>query len=203
MPWLTHCCQLCAVPLAAQSQSAYCGACLQQPPIFHQAHALFLYSTPVNRLIWDLKFRHRLAVAQVLGYLLAEQMAVYYAQQTCYPDVLIPVPLHRNRLRERGFNQALELARPISKQLKIPLDFTVCKRIRETATQTGLSAKERAKNVKHAFTLQKQLKAQHVCLIDDVMTTGHTIAALSHSLQRQGTTRIDVWCSARSAVDSR
>ena len=203
LPWLGNSCKQCALPLPAESDSSYCGNCLVRSQTKHQgpvqqAQALFIYTTPVDYLIQALKFGHRLSIAQVLGRLMADRIYSDYCQQQSYPDIIMPVPLHPLRLRERGFNQALELARPISKVLKVSLNHTHCKRIRATLPQTGLSAVEREKNLKGAFSIQYPLYKQHVCIVDDVMTTGQTIRALSDILKQQGAARIDTWCCART-----
>jgi ComF family protein len=108
------------------------------------------------------------------------------------------VPLHPNRYRQRGFNQSIEIARHVAKQLKIPLDLNSCVRIRDTDHQTGLSAKQRQSNLKQAFAVTKPLVYQHVTIIDDVITTGSTAAALATTLKNQGVNRVDVWACARA-----
>jgi ComF family protein len=117
---------------------------------------------------------------------------------TTLPEVLIPVPLHVHRLRQRGYNQALEIARHLSRQLQIPLDTYSCQRVLDTPHQQGLSATERKRNLKQAFRVNKPLGYRHVALIDDVMTTGTTLNILAALLRRQGVERIDNWCLART-----
>ncbi len=106
------------------------------------------------------------------------------------------MPLHATRLRERGYNQALELARPISSRLDIPIDYQSCTRARATPAQSALSARERSANVKGAFQVSQPLTARHVAIIDDVMTTGHTADELARMLQKTGVERIDIWVCA-------
>lgn len=199
LPYLTHACVQCALPLPPQNEDKYCGVCLQAPLEAYQVFSTFIYSLPIDRLIMELKFKHRLTAAAVLGQLMVTRIEQIYQVRT-YPEVIIPIPLHSGRLRERGFNQALELARPISRALSIPLDYRRCFRVKQTAAQTGLSAKERAKNVKHAFTVQKPFSFDHVCLIDDVCTTGHTAMALAKVLFQSGVKTVDVWCCARASL---
>jgi len=115
------------------------------------------------------------------------------------PDVIIPVPLHVSRLRDRGYNQALELARPIANRLNIPIDYQSCVRIRETAAQADLPAKLRRSNVKGAFQIHK-LDAEYVAIIDDVMTTGYTVAELSRQARNAGVKKIDIWTCARASL---
>ena len=187
-------CKQCGQPSAAQP---HCSACIQRPPPYDRLFALCYYQAPIIRLITGLKFHRQLGYAQLLGELLAESLRV-----ESLPEVLIPVPLHPERLRERGYNQALELARPIAKRFKIPLDIYSCKRIRSTAHQMHVPAAERHKNVQHAFAINSAFRAKHVALIDDVVTTGHTIAELSRVLRQQGVQQIDVICCARTILSS-
>lgn len=181
-------------------KKTFCKRCTQYTPFFHQAQALFHYRAPVDGFITRLKFKHDLAIAQVLGSLMAEKMRVAYREGPV-PEFILPVPLHAKRLIERGFNQSLELARPVSQRLGIALDYTSCQRIHSTLPQAGLSAQARARNVEGAFAIRKNFKARHVCLIDDVMTTGHTLSVISEVLYQQGVKRIDIWCGARAGLE--
>lgn len=113
-------------------------------------------------------------------------------------DCLVPVPLAPGRLRERGYNQALELARPLAKQLQLPLRWQSLRRIRATAPQSGLDRKARARNLRGAFAADPALRGQRVLLIDDVMTTGATLAACARSLRRVGVVTVEVWALARA-----
>ena len=113
------------------------------------------------------------------------------------PDNLIPMPLHKNRLSERGFNQAVELARPIAKHLGLPIDLNNCIRKKTTAPQSDLSRKERIKNVKGAFEVLRPVSG-HVVIIEDVMTTGSTAHEFAKTLLQAGATNVDVWVCARA-----
>ncbi|KPJ67439.1 MAG: hypothetical protein AMJ43_04045 [Coxiella sp. DG_40] len=159
--------------------------------------ALFYYQYPIDHLISALKFANKLIYAKVLGELMANKLVDSYRCESL-PEVIIPVPLHKYRLRERGYNQALELARPIAKQLNIPIDFSSCVRVKHTEAQTLIPAKLRQKNVKNAFEVSKNFSAQHVAIIDDVITTGNTVRELSNVLLQFGVSRIDVWCCAKT-----
>lgn len=146
-----------------------------------------------------MKFHARLNVAHLLGTLMADRLATAPTlDQGPTPELLIPVPLHRSRLRERGFNQALELARPIARRLRIPIDFTSCRRIRATPAQALVAAKARRRNVKGAFEVAGKIQARHVALVDDVMTTGHTAGELAVTLRRAGIETVTVWPCARA-----
>lgn len=116
------------------------------------------------------------------------------------PDLLLPVPLHSSRLRQRGYNQALELARPVAKHLNLPLDVSSCTRNRTTSDQIGLSAKKRALNLKDAFSVNTRFHDKRVAIIDDVMTTGSTVNELTQQLIRAGVSHVDVWVCARATL---
>lgn len=177
------------------SQSAQlCGTCLKKSPGFDTTHAPYLYSKSLAYLITQLKFHQNYKHARVLGTLLAR----YIAQTSPLPKSLIPVPLHPNRYRERGFNQSLEIARHLSRQLSIPMDLNACIRNKDTAHQTELPAKQRQKNLFNAFTVIKPPASRHVAIIDDVMTTGSTASALAHALKNSGVSQVDVWVCARA-----
>ena len=214
LPTLGNHCQHCALPLETDSTQLICGQCLQQPPAFDRLTALYPYQMPIARLINDLKFHDRLANAQVLGTLMARKLVgahcvrphLGHAQHAptiipeSHPDVIIPVPLHKKRLQERGYNQALELARPISKMLDIPINYKLCQRIRNTEHQTIISAQERRKNLRGAFCAVNSVPA-HVAIIDDVFTTGSTVNELARCLRTAGAKKIEVWTVCRTVLN--
>jgi ComF family protein len=174
---------------------------LKKPLPFHKICIIFSYTQIIKKLITGLKFQKRLIYAHILGSLLAEQISLQY-QKDNLPDLIIPVPLHKERLYQRGFNQAMELARPISKRLNIPIDYKGCTRVHNTVAQSRLPANQRATNVKNGFAIQKYLSSkQHIALLDDIMTTDHTLIELSRALYYVGVKRIDVWCCARTYLD--
>ena len=143
-----------------------------------------------------MKFGHNLIYAKILGELFAHFIQEKY--QTNLPEIIIPVPLHNSRLRQRGFNQALEIARPIAKKLKTSLDVSSCERSKNTIAQTELNMNERIKNLNNAFALIKSLNYKHVAIFDDVVTTGSTVHELSKVLRKAGVIKIDVWCCAKT-----
>lgn len=198
LPFLESCCTQCARPLP--DGQSICGSCLSHPKLNLNTTVLFYYQPPIDQLIIDLKFRHNLVGARVLGELMGGYLYTYY-QNKPKPELIIPVPLHPLRLRKRGYNQALELSRPIAKSLNIPLNKFSVKRLKHTAPQAKLSAKEREKNIKRAFVVKKSFRYNHVAIVDDVITTGNTIAELCNELFRTGVNKIDVWCCARSNFD--
>lgn len=145
-------------------------------------------------MIGNLKFGANYKNARLLGMLL-----VGHLRQTAeLPDLILPVPLHLSRYRQRGFNQAIEIGRTVAKELKIPLDLTSCKRHRDTPHQTQLSAKKRRKNLKNAFSVIKPIHARHIAILDDVMTTGSTAHELAYVLKEASASRVDVWVCARA-----
>jgi len=191
MPYLGAACRRCALPLASPG---ICGGCLKMPPPFEQTFSLFRYTHPIDHLIQQLKFNRRLVNARLLGALMAESL---WQQEQRLPDLIVPVPLHRRRLQTRGYNQAVELARPVSKLLGVPIGFGCCHRIRETAVQSDLVAKERRANVKGAFEVSRVMVGKHVAVIDDVMTTGNTVTELAQEMRDEGARIVDIWVCAR------
>lgn len=192
LPW-NHChCQRCAAPLP---QPGVCGACLRRPPHFDLATAPLLYRPPIDHLLQGFKFHQRLTPGRLLGELLAEHLA---SREAALPELIIPVPLHPTRQRQRGYNQALELARPLARRLAISLAPEQCRRRRATETQSLLPAMARRKNVRGAFELARPLEARHVAIVDDVIATGSTVGELARVLRSGGAETIEVWALARA-----
>lgn len=197
LPNWIHGCSCCGISLSQQMSGMLCGQCLQKPRSFDVTHALFAYELPIIKLILELKFNYALVNARLFGELLAQSVLQTWYQNKALPTVIIPVPLHPLRLKERGFNQALEIARPVAKRLKLPIETAHCHRLKSTAPQAKLPAAHRRSNVKGAFRVTKQFTDQHIAVIDDVITTGSTITEFCHVLKQSGAQRIDVWCVAR------
>ena len=169
-----------------------CGACLKDPPAFARTIALFRYEFPVDRLIQALKYGHQLALATWLGHRLGDRLvAADY-------DLLLPLPLHPSRLRTRGFNQSLEIARVTSKALAIPMNPAILTRIRATPPQAELPLKERGRNVRGAFECARDLAGKRILLVDDVMTTGSTLREAARILKLHGAGQITVAVAARA-----
>lgn len=203
LPWIETPCQQCALPLPNHVTSQRCGTCLHHTAPYEKIISLFSYEDPVNQFITRLKFQHQLVYARLLSQLFLKKFSATYLQQE-KPACIIPIPLHYKRLRERGFNQAVEIAKPIAKKLKIPLDLRSWSRIKATQAQTELSAKDRAHNIKNAFVLHKKtFNAKYVVVFDDVITTGHTVTEFCSLLRENGVEKIEVWCCARTAGDNR
>jgi len=193
-------CPLCANPLEAGADFTWpCGQCLHQPQPFDRALAPFVYDYPLDQLIHSFKYGGVLAYGRVLGTLLAYHIRT---RGEPLPEVLVPVPLHSTRQRERGFNQAHELSRPLSQLLGIPIDDLLCRRKRATEDQTELKAAQRRKNVRNAFSLLRQPTVTHAALVDDVLTTGSTAGELTQLLKSNGVKRVEVWTVARATQKS-
>ena len=185
-------CPICALPAPG---AAVCGACLKQAPHFDATQAVFRYEFPLDRLIRSLKYAHRLAGADFLGRALATLPVPFR------PDLILPVPLAPARLAERGFNQALEIARPLARTLGVPLEISRVHRRRDTAPQASLPWKERKQNIRHAFECELDLTDRTVLVVDDVMTTGATLDELSRTLKAHGAARVENFVLARTLKD--
>ena len=195
IPGNTPCCYRCGEHFEIDINTPQlCGRCLTKSPEFDETHAPFLYQSHIAYLITQLKFANQYKNARLIGSLLANHVG----RNAELPECIVPMPLHINRYRQRGFNQSIELARHVAKRLAIPLDVNSCVRNRDTAHQTGLPAKQRRQNMRRAFSVAKPLNAQHVAIVDDVMTTGATASALALALKRSGVSRVDVWVCARA-----
>jgi ComF family protein len=190
LPWNASACLRCALPLPVP---ATCGACLQKPPSMDETHAVFVYGFPLDRLVPRLKFHNDLAAGRLLSGLMAEALGALPR-----PAALVPVPLHGTRLGRRGYDQALELAAPLARSLRIPLLADVLLRTRATAPQSELDAGARQRNLRRAFAVRADAPLPgHVALVDDVMTTGATLEAAARALRRAGVSRVDAWVCAR------
>ena len=186
-------CPRCAEP----AQGGACLRCSEVPPPFDSTCALFLYADPVDQMVTALKFGGELAFGRVLGILLARELR---ARAQRLPHWLVPVPLHGERYRERGFNQAEVIAGHVARRLGVRLDTRLLQRVRSTAPQSRQSASARRANIEHAFVLRPGSRVPpRVALLDDVMTTGSTAAAAARALRAGGARRIEIWTCARAA----
>lgn len=198
LPWNRHACLMCAAPLPPDDRSRVCGHCLRHPPVWQQAASPLRYAWPLDLLIQRFKFKADLATGRILGSLLANFLA---ADPEPRPGVLIPVPLHPARLRERGFNQALELARPVARRLGVRLATGLCRRTRHTEVQSRLDHGARQRNMRGAFEITAPVAGLDLAIVDDVVTTGATVSALAARLREAGAARIRVWTLARAAAN--
>jgi ComF family protein len=192
LPRNRSCCARCALPLPRPA--VLCGRCIRRPPPWQAAWVPFRYAWPLNRLATRYKFSAQLAAGRALAQLWHEAPPPEPAQ------AIVPVPLHQARLRRRGYDQALELARQVAHQMRLPLHADALARVRATDAQSELDAAARRRNVRRAFRLRSGvILPAHVALFDDVMTTGATLDECTRSLRRAGVERVDVWAIARVA----
>jgi ComF family protein len=177
-----------------------CGCCRTLLPLNASGDDAFPSFAPVVRVVvpfhyaYPVKFRGERVHARVLGLLLADSLR---SLRGALPDLIVPIPLHPQRYRERGFNQAHEIARFAGASLCIPVDTRHLIRRRPTLKQSGLSLAERRRNVRDAFEVARPFTAMRVALIDDVLTTGSTALAAAHALLAAGVREVEVWAVAR------
>lgn len=194
LPWLGSCCHSCAQPL---DSSRLCGHCLVSPPAFRRAVIPFAYDFPVNHWLAAFKFHEQLDYGVFLADCLWQSLQTGY-EAGDWPQTLIAVPLHRQRLQRRGYNQALLIATRLAHLSGIALARRAVIKTRATLPQTTLSRSLRRKSLRRVFTVVQPLRASHVAIVDDILTTGATVQELARTLLRSGVQRVDVWCIART-----
>jgi len=194
LPWLPRACPVCALP----SGGSVCGHCLSDPPAFDATIAAFLYAFPIDRLIHSLKYQGRLALAEWCADAILARREPANSGVRSRPDRLIALPLAVLRQRERGYNQALEIARVIGARTGIPLLSRGFSRVRATPPQAALPWTERAKNVRGAFACDSDLSGLAIALVDDVMTTGASLAEAAKVLKASGAVSVENWVVART-----
>lgn len=188
-------CKQCAQPLP-DARFLICGRCCKKKPSFDHTFTGYVFREPLRTLLHAFKYQEGLYLRTFFGNLILKALPIEAKKTEC----LIPVPMHRQRLRHRGFNQSAELVKHLGHQLKIPYDLFCCKKIINTIPQAGLDADQRQKNLRHSFAVSP-LPYQHVTIVDDLMTTGSTSHELAKTLKKQGVSRVDVWCCARVLGD--
>ena len=187
----------CPVCARFDTTSQICPACLKRKKIYVDSSiAMFQYDYPVNHLIFRAKYQQGLEMAHYLGTLLAKTLL---GRKILIPDLIIPIPLHPIRQLMRGYNQALEIARPISALLESKLETQACRRIRATLPQTKLPMKQRYRNVKGAFAISRTISCKNVAIVDDVVTTGSTVNEMAKVLRQAGVEKIQVWACAKAS----
>lgn len=172
------------------STFSVCGTCLKSPPYFDRTIAQFVYDYPIDRLLQQFKYQQQLSHTATLADALLQAMQIKLTDDLGNIDLLIPMPMHPKRLQQRGFNQALEIAKIIGKQRQIPVAFNACQRVINTPPQTGLALKDRAKNIKGAFVCPQPLSNLNIAVIDDVMTSGASLNELARTLKKAGASRV-------------
>jgi len=191
LPHISHSCLRCGLAVSAERQCA----CKDEDWPFSVCIAACAYAFPVDALISQLKNQHKLSISVPLGQLIASQIQ---RQRLALPELLIPVPTSTQRLQQRGFNQAVEIAKMVGKQLSIPVDYSSVTRGKQSAVQKHLNKQQRSHNVDSAFILTKPIAATHVAIIDDVITTGATTKAIAYLLRENGVKNIQSWAIARA-----
>lgn len=189
LPWLdANVCSSCAHPLLAPG---LCGRCIAEPPHYDSVVAACRYAFPLDGLIQAYKYSGRLVAGPALASLLTDRVR----QRS---DLIVPIPLTAQRLRERGFNQALELARTLGQVMGVPVNAQLCVKTRDTPPQTRLPWKERRKNIRGAFVVEGSVAGCHVAVVDDVLTTGATLSELARNLKRAGAATVTGYVIART-----
>ncbi len=186
-------CPVCALPTP---QAEICGNCLQHPPFFDATISAFDYAFPADTLLRALKYRGHLQIAELVARCLAQKLI---ARST--PDLIIPMPLHPRRLQERGFNQAVEIARSLARILKTPLATDIALRVRVTSRQAGLPLNKRKRNIRGAFASAQELSGKRIAVVDDVMTSGASLDELAKTLKAAGAASVECWIAARTQKD--
>ncbi len=182
-------CPVCALPAP---DGLRCGACQNSPPAFDATTAAFRYAFPVEHIVQGLKYRHRLPLAGWLGGALAARI------RPTGVHCIMPLPLSPQRMKERGFNQAQEIARPLARQFGLPFVPDACLRVFDSAPQASLPWKERQANIRNAFDCRIDLSGKTIAVVDDVMTTGATLNEFARVLKRHGAARVENWVAART-----
>jgi ComF family protein len=195
-PLTSPCCPRCALPYATEDGSDHlCESCLRADPPFSRVDAIGIYEENLRTAVQRFKYEGAIVLDRSLGGLLA---AVLERTGASRPDLLIPVPLHPSRLRERTYNQALLLARVLGRRWRLQVPARLLVRNRPTPPQQGLKAEVRRQNLKGAFTLNRKLNGERVLLIDDVVTTGATVRECSRVLLEGGAGEVVVAVLARA-----
>lgn len=194
-------CHCCANPVVASA--TLCGHCIASRPAFDRTVVACDYTLPVDQLVLQLKFGHRLALAALMARRLAVVTAAAAAESPgALPDLLCPVPLGPRRLAQRGYNQALEIARPLARSLGVALHARLVARIRETAAQSSVAPEDRRANIAGAFAVPAPalalVRGRHIGVVDDVMTSGGTLDEMAATLKRHGAARVSNLVFART-----
>jgi ComF family protein len=193
LPWHKNTsCPQCGL----SSDGNVCGSCLNSPPDFDVTKAVFLYAYPIDAMMLRYKYGNNLNFGDTFGEFLAEKVNAEDCLKNI--DLIIPMPMHPQRLKERGFNQALEIAKVLTKNCKEKLDYKSTIRQTLTPPQASLPLKERVKNIKGAFKVNANLAGKRIAIIDDVMTTGASLNELAKTLKKAGAAHVECWVVART-----
>ena len=199
LPWISRACPRCGDVLPAGSPDDVCGRCLISMPAVDRVISALVYEYPVNRLIAMSKYHGRTDITHALGELLVVRLRRdLEAGVLNVPDTILPVPLHRRRLARRGFNQSAVISEPVAEFLQVVVRPKMCRRIRDTAEQTRMGAKERSKNMRDAFHASGSVRGRSIAVVDDVMTTGSTGESIARALKCAGAGQVQLWTVART-----
>ena len=194
LPWHpnTSCLQCGLASTGTGLNTIICGSCLNNPPDFDVTKAVFLYAYPIDAMMQRYKYGSLLNLGDTFGEFLAEKTALENV------DLVIPMPMHPQRLKERGFNQALEIAKVLTKNCKGKLNYKSAERQTLTPPQASLPLKERVKNIKGAFKVNGDFTEKRIAIVDDVMTTGASLNELAKTLKKAGASHVECWVIART-----
>lgn len=190
LPVQGPCCVVCALPLPVPGR---CGRCQQQPPAFDRVRVAFAYEFPLNAMVTRFKY----SGDKTMAYPLIAALAEHLREGDSRPDLIIPCPIHPQRLRKRGFNQAAIIASALGVALDVAVDYRLCRRRQATPPQTGLNREARLRNLRHAFVL-KRTPPERVAVVDDVVTTGATAHQIARVLKAGGAKEVEIWALART-----
>ena len=207
LPWLEAGCQQCAAPLPTD---ALCPSCQSDPPTYRRCISAFTYQPPVDQVILRLKNDPYATEIKQLSALLAERIFHSYPRGSL-PRLLVPMPLHWQKMARRGFNQSLVIGKLLSRYMlhqhstALKLSSDICDRVTNNQAQQTLDKKQRARSVKNAFAVSaeaaREVKGLSVAVIDDVVTTGATANAIATALRNAGAEQVDIWCLARTGLE--
>lgn len=192
LPWLKSGCRLCAVPI--HDHVSLCARCLRNPPPFVSSHAGFTYTWPIGQLIHNFKDHADLPAGRVISELLVQSLSTIKNHK---PNMIVPVPLHSRKKRQRGFNQSLKVARGLAKLWRVPID-SKCIRSKSTSEQKLLPVSQRLLNVRDAFATSGSYHGKQLAIVDDVIATTATVHALSSVLLNAGAKSVQIVCLART-----
>lgn len=191
---LGHKCTTCARPLSIPTDTI-CGHCIKHKPALDGILTVYAYTAPLRFLIHEFKYREGYFLTKTLTKMLLDALPKDYMT-----DCIVPVPMHTQRLRERGFDHTLWLARAVSRHVPFHLETNLCKKTNHTTNSAQLNAEQRKKNTQDAYQVQPS-RYQHVTLLDDLTTTGETANTLARLLKKNGAQTVMLWCCARALMD--
>lgn len=194
LPWVKHRCQSCGQ--GTHAPIVRCKACQSQPGQVYPRFAPLFYEGTIKKLMWQFKFGDALHLARTF----AELLEYAYPMHEAQPELFLPVPLHPKRMRERGFNQSIQIAKILKQNMGIPYDWRAIERLKYTEPQHLLSQQKRKVNLKEVFHITRPIHASHVAIIDDVITTGETSKVLADLLRQSGVPQVSIWAVAQTPL---